>query len=253
MLTEGIFRRLDLPGCVAVTTLRGEASGAYGEFNACHYTGDDPAHVDVCRLQLARYFGVGCDRLVIPRQTHSVDVKMVVAPVLSAGDLDAVDGLVSVERGVVLCVNTADCVPVLMCDPEAKIIAAVHSGWRGTVGRIAERAVAVMVAAGADPSRIHAVMGPSICVGCFEVGRDVAEKFYSVFGSAAGGIVEERGSDRPHVDLARAIAVTLRDAGVRDENILLPDACSHCDGSPYFSARRHGVDSGRTLTAVMLR
>lgn len=253
MLTgHGVFRGLGLPGCDAVTTLRGGSSGCYGEFNACHYTGDDPAHVASCRKRLADFFGVDEDRLVIPRQTHSANV-VGVSGSMPAERLEGVDGLVTAEPGLVLCVNTADCVPVVMCDPVRRVIAAVHSGWRGTVARIAARAVDVMVEAGADPADIHAVMGPSICVGCFEVGREVADLFYDVFGRGSTAVVEERGSERPHVDLGRAIAVTLEDAGLEPEHIALPDTCSHCDGSPYFSARRLGIESGRTLTAVMLR
>lgn len=248
-----LFRRLELPGCEAVTTLRGESADRYGEFNACHYTGDDPAHVTMGRRLVADWFGVGVDRLVIPRQTHSANVAMIEGTV-TAATLEGVDGLVTAEPGRVLCVNTADCVPVVMCDPGRRVIAAVHSGWRGTVARIAAKAVDVMVAAGADPADVYAVMGPSICAGCFEVGREVADLFYDEFGRGpARGVVEERGGERPHVDLGRAIAATLEEAGLRPEHIALPDSCSHCDGSPYFSARRLGVGSGRTLTAVMLR
>ncbi len=243
MLSQLPVVRLDMPGCMAVTTMRGEGPDAYGGFNVCHYVGDAEAHVSAGRNLLARYFGVEVDKLLIPRQTHSSVVRIVDSR-MTAADLDGVDGLVTGDDSVVLCVNTADCVPLVMCDESARVIAAVHSGWRGTVAEISADAVRAMCS-------IEAVMGPCICAGCFEVGPEVTERFKEVFPDVPGIVVRHAGQ-RDHINLGLAVRTTLERAGVCDDNVSLPVACSHCAGSPYFSARTLGVHSGRTVTAVML-
>ena len=250
MLNDAIFVDISLPGCRAVTTRRGAGGGLYGMFNACHYVGDNPDHVALSRAALARYFGVEPSRLVIPRQTHSSIVN-VVNGTESSAILEGVDGIVTTAEGVVLCVNTADCVPVLLVDEQARVIAAVHSGWRGTVERISAVAVGEMCRLGASPHRIKVAMGPCICRTCFEVGEEVTERFVAEFPAQRDIVICDPGK-RDHIDLGVAIRHTLEDAGVLREHISQPIACSHCAGSPYFSARRLGVASGRSLTAIML-
>lgn len=250
MLTRYTLVSLAVPGCMAVTSKSGPGNGAYNGLNVCHYVGDDPSHVSESRIALARYFGVPADHLIIPGQTHSAEVRVVDTTCRTSG-LDGVDGLVTAADGLVLCVCTADCVPVLLADEQARVIAAVHSGWRGTVARISAAAVYEMCRLGADPHRIKAVMGPCICPGCFEVGPEVARRFIDEF-SETPGIVISRPGHRDHIDLGAAIKHTLTEAGIVPANIALPMACSHCENSEYFSARRQGIASGRTVTAIML-
>lgn len=239
-------------GCKAITTRRGDSSGPYGVLNACHYKGDDPAHVELSRRVIASVMGCDISKLVIPRQSHSCNVA-----VLRRGDnmdasLDNIDAVVTDREDVALCVNTADCVPILLCDQEAGVAAAVHSGWRGTVRRIARNAVDAMIELGAVPDRISAVMGPCICKQCFEVGQEVADAFLKEF-ALYGDVVLLGGDVKPHIDLSAAVRHTLIELGLDPDNIVGPVACSHCDGGKeFFSARTLGIHSGRTLTAVRL-
>lgn len=228
-----------LPGLTAFSTLRGctDPEAPYDGFNACHYTGDSPLHVEACRAAL------GPD-IVIPRQTHSLNVAYIDSPGMPEG----VDALVTTRPGLLLCVHTADCVPLVMADREAGVIAAVHSGWRGTVGRIAALALRRMVIAGADPRRVVAAMGPCICPDCFEVGPEVAQAFRDA-GLAEAILPRE---PRPHIDLPLAVRLTLMAEGVADSAIAPPVGCSRCRPDLWFSARRLGVNSGRTLTAIAL-
>ncbi len=252
MTTEKIDLAIGGEGVVAFSTLRGRltADSPYSGFNACHYVGDTPAHVDACRSLLCRDLGIGRDHLVMARQTHTDRVAVIER--LPAPDelLEETDGLVTRLRGVALAVNTADCVPLLMADAEAGVVAAVHSGWRGTIGRIAARAVETMVELGAEALRISAAIGPSICADCFEVGDEVAEQFRRKF---PGDVVRDLAGCRPHVDLRAAVRHTLVASGVAPGNIALPSACSRCDSERFFSARRLGVASGRTLSVIMLK
>jgi hypothetical protein len=229
-----LFQELT-PNVEALTTTVG--------FNVCYYAGADSAQVAADRARLVGHFGVTDEQLYVPRQTHTANVAL-------AGEepIDAdVDALVSNRSGQVIGINTADCVPLLMADVAAGVIAAVHCGWRGTVAGIAEAAVARMVALGAAVERIHAAMGPCIGVECFEVGPEVAAQF-------PPEVVERRaGWGKPHVNLPLDVARRLRLAGLRAENIAMTQACSVCCHE-FYSVRRQGREIPfRTFTAITLR
>lgn len=242
---------LILPGAEAFSTLRDcrDAGDPYDGFNACHYTGAPEADVMAAREALAARLDVSPSHLIIPRQTHSLNIATIDDD-FDFRQLEDTDGAVTRRRDVVLCINTADCVPVVLCDAVAGVIGAVHSGWRGTIGRIAARAVEAMCRIGALPQHIHVAMGPCICAGCYEVGPEVAEQFRCEFPFYPGIVLT--GYPKPHIDLAEAIRDTLIDAGVATGSIQMPPACSKCNPRDYFSARRLGVCSGRTLTAIAL-
>lgn len=237
------------PGIVAFSTMRSAESPAlpYSGFNVCHYTGDSSEHINKCRRQLCKHLGISTDRLIIPHQTHSDRVAVIRSLPIDAELIESTDALVTNISGVALAINTADCVPVLLFDPDAGTIAAVHSGWRGTDMRIAAKTVKAMTELGANIERLHAVMGPSICRDCFEVGEEVALHFRHGFSDTT---VTDRIGRRPHVDLGEAIRSTLLDCGLKADNISVPPVCSKCNSDRFFSARRLGVASGRTLSVI---
>lgn len=223
----------------------------YDGFSICHYTGDSPAHFNACRNALSNELGISKDCLVIPRQTHSSHIAIIDRiPVEDTACLEETDALVTCLHKVALCINTADCVPIVMTDERTGIIAAVHSGWRGTVSGIAAKTVGKMIALGASIDNIKVAMGPSICPGCFEVGNEVAEIFEKEF---PGSGCVNRDLNKPHIDLSAAIRHQLGKAGIHRENISQPPLCSHCNPDTLFSARKQGIDSGRTATVIMLR
>ncbi len=243
---------LDMPaGVRAFSTLRGGGgpySTPYHNFNVCRYTGDDLLHAAICAEILRRHLGVAAEAIVMPRQTHSDRVMTVESVPADAAALEGVDALVTDRRGVALCVNTADCVPVALADTVAGVIAVAHCGWRGVVNDLLPNTIAAMKRLGAEPGRIRASMGPSICPRCFEVGEEVASQFRSRWPVS----VIDMGSGKPHVNLAAAIRCRLTADGLTDSNITDPGDCTHCTPQHFFSARREGVESGRMLTVVML-
>ena len=248
-----IPERIDLlhscPGVTAVSIPRGPHSpdSPYSGFNACHYVGDDPAHVDACRRDLAAMLGLTPDRLVIPRQTHSARVEIVTDP---SAVLEGVDALVTDCPGIALCINTADCVPIVLADPVSGVIGAAHSGWRGTIASIAALTVEAMVSLGADPGRIQAAMGPCICGRCYCVGEDVARRFIDKYRESSDQVVRPFG--QYHIDLPQAVRLTLLHAGLKPGHISLPTECSHhTPAERWPSARRLGIASPRTLTAIL--
>ncbi len=253
------YHELLLPGAPsgihAGFTSRGDVTEGdpYSGFNLCHYTGDHPEHVAPCRNELLELCNVQyamcnvkyamCNSLVVPRQTHSTNVSLITLP--NETDLEGVDALVTTTPGVVIGVNTADCVPVVMADPETKVIGVAHAGWRGAVNGIVTNTVDQMKALGAEPQRIAAAMGPCICQECFEVGEEVAAQFPE-------GVVLRQKGQRPHVDLPRFVALQLQESGIPASQIALPTACTRCSPTLYFSARALGVNSGRCFAFAWL-
>ena len=120
-----------------ITTRSGGGTDPYGAFNLCDYTGDDPEHIERCRSVMCGILNIPEDHLILPRQVHKTDVG-IVEDVDFEGEYDA---LLTDKAGICIGVSTADCVPILLYCPQKRVVGAVHAGWRGTVGRIAMKAI----------------------------------------------------------------------------------------------------------------
>ena len=248
-------------GVEAFSTTRGEVEGrnAYSGVNLCDYVGDDALRVLDSRISLAMQLGIDLDDLVMPRQTHSCRVAVIDERFRSMdidkqeADLEGIDALVTRLTGVVIGVNTADCVPIVLADAQAGVIAVAHAGWRGTVGRIAEATVREMCCQGASAGRIQAAMGPGICQECFEVGDEVVEAFRKAQFRLDDIVKRNTATGKAHIDLRVANRAVLEAAGVPSDHIILSRHCSRCEHDRFFSARRLGINSGRTFTAIYLR
>ncbi|MBR6285473.1 MAG: peptidoglycan editing factor PgeF [Bacteroidaceae bacterium] len=240
----------------------GVSTGNYGSFNANFYSGDNPSCVIRNREILASHLGIPADRIIVPHQTHSnvcrvIDDKFLVAsPQERTSMLEGVDAVMTNERDVCICVSTADCVPVLICDAVNNAVAAVHAGWRGTQKRIVVEALSMMEATyGTSPSTVKVVVGPCISLESFEVGNDVYSAFQESgfpmpeiaqqFPSADGGV-------KWHINLPLANSLLLQSEGVPADNIQNVNVCTYMNYEEFFSARRLGVNSGRILNGIML-
>ena len=235
----------------AFTTERGAADcfSPYSEFNCCGYTGDTSEHVASCRKRL--YQALDIEAVVTARQTHSDNVAVIRS--VAQKPLEDVDALVTKLTDVAIGVFTADCVPILLCDPAGGVIAAVHAGWKGTVKGIVRNAVDVMAQEGAQRSRIEAVIGPSICQQCFEVGDEVVAEFARQAFSLNDIVRQNPATGKAHINLAEANRQMLALAGVPYVNIALSGLCTKCNPQRFFSARALGIRSGRILTGIILR
>lgn len=163
----------------------------------------------------------------------------------------SVEGDITVTRTTdVACgVRMADCAAILLADTESGSVAAVHSGWRGTVSGAAREGVVALRELAGDDAHIIAAVGPHIEQCCFEVGPDVAAEIASA--SELGRAVVDESRPRPHVDLRRVIEAQLRSAGV--EQIDHVRGCTMCDPTRFHSYRRDGKKSGRMLAAIVGR
>jgi len=204
---------------------------------------------------LAGAAGFDHDRLFMVTQVHGrelVDVGSEDLP-RRIRTIEA-DALVTSTPGVTVAVRTADCVPVLVADPQGRAVAAAHAGWRGLVAGVIEAAVAAVAERSeqAPAGALVAAVGPAIDPCCFEVGEEVGEEIAAAVGTTE--VVAHRpGAPRPFVDLRRAAVLRLRASGLADEHIELVGPCTRCEADLLHSYRREGPRSGRQVSFVALR
>jgi len=188
--------------------------------------------------------GAGC--LVTLRQIHST--RCLYANGVS-GCLGEGDALLDNTPNTFLGVKTADCIPILLADERNRAVAAVHAGWRGTVGEIAQHAVTAMRQMfSTDPGDLHAAIGPGIGRCCFEVGPEVAAQFKAT----PPGIVQEHGA-KFKVDLAAVNRLQLVESGIPAQHIYVADLCTFCHPEEFHSYRRDREKSGRMFSVIGVR
>jgi hypothetical protein len=230
----------------------GVSKGIYGSLNCGLGSGDDAENVRQNRGLVAETLGVPPERLLTLYQIHSATAVVVDKP--WNGDVAEADALVTRTPGLAIGALTADCAPVLFCDPEARVIAAAHAGWRGALLGIVEATVASMQQLGAKPERIVAVIGPTISQRAYEVGSDYVEHFLAKEPTSSLFFMTDDGSGEPHFDLPGYVAERLARAGVGTVSDL--GLCTYCDETRLFSYRRsqhHGEeDYGRQISAIVL-
>ena len=220
---------LEASGADAAVTARrgGVSSGPYATLNLSLSVGDDPARVLENRRRLAAALGARPGDFVFARQVHGAAVRIVSDADRGSGALradDAIpdaDALVTTSPGVVLAILTADCVPIVLHDPVAGVLACVHAGWRGTVARVSAAAVAVMTSLGSRPSDVIAGLGPAVAPARYQVGPDVHQAVTQAFGPAAASFLrpDPRAPGRWLLDLWTANRQVLREAGLPDPQI----------------------------------
>jgi YfiH family protein len=226
-----------------VTDRRGGRSAPpYDSFNLADHVGDEPADVRANRARVAREVGVPEDRLVWMDQVHGTGVAVVDGP--QGGAVPETDALVSATPGLVLCVLVADCVPVLLADPVAGVVAAVHAGREGVRRGVVPATLAAMTRLGARPGNVSALLGPAVCGADYEVPAAMQADVARVAPAAA--VRTRRGT--PGLDLRAGVAGVLRDAGIRE---VVHDPRCTVEDRRLFSHRRDGV-TGRQAGLVWL-
>lgn len=174
-------------------------------------------------------------------QVHGSHVEIVE----SGGFFPETDALVTTNRGVTLTIQVADCAAVLLADPEAGVIGAVHAGWRGSVNGIVTTSLDMLCKYGASPSRILVAVCPCISSARFEVGEEVARLFDEHF------VVRQPGK-KPHVNLRQAICGELEKYGVLPGQIEVDSGCTFSDRNLYYSWRRDREKAGRMLAMIRM-
>ena len=194
---------------------------------------------DVIRSKLVHIFQLSGKGMCTAIQTHSNKVKFVNEPIQK----HKVDGFISRNKNIVLSIKVADCIPLFLHEKKTGLFGLIHSGWRGTVGKIAINSIRRMIQNGADPSDIRAVIGPSICQNHFEVKNDIVSKFPSKY-------VVPIGDESFKVNLKEMVIDQLVSMEINSNAIHDSGLCSFCREDLFFSYRREKELNGRMI-AVM--
>jgi polyphenol oxidase len=243
-----------LPVPHAFTTRQGgESAGPYASLNLGLSVGDDRGTVIRNLHKVATWLEVSPSEMHSVSQVHG-DVVLEAANPAEKESLPAVSGeadaLYTARSGAAVGVKTADCIPILLVNPRTRCVAAVHSGWKGTQKKIVQRAVEVFIRLGANPAEIFAAIGPSIRACCYEVSEELAAQFGAQFGAS---VVRRPRGERAHLDLVAAVEASLKQAGVKQENIDVLSHCTACDAENFYSHRRDRGVTGRHLSLVVCR
>jgi YfiH family protein len=187
------------------------------------------------------------------KQVHGTDA-LVVDRALTSSDRfsGGWDALVTDQRGVMVAVRTADCVPVLMHDPKRKIVAALHAGWRGAVAGIVGKTISVMASRfGTIPEHVRISIGPSAGVCCYEVDQTVLDKLPEACPDIQS-VVRGRRGGKAFLDLKMLIREQARTSGIRPDFITCVNLCTICHEELFFSYRREGKVIGTMVSAIGL-
>ena len=230
----------------------GISNGVYASLNGGLGSKDDPAHVAENRRRIAEQIGVASDHLLNVWQVHSPDAVTVAAPWQGATRPRA-DALVTRTEGLAIGVTTADCGPILLADPNARVIGAAHAGWKGALSGIVESTVDAMVKLGAGRSGIVAAIGPLIRQHSYEVGGEFVERFIEADAHNALFFIPSARAGHAMFNLAGFIRMRLENAGVGMIDDIGIDTYSDERCFSYRrSVHRKEADYGRHVHAVVL-
>lgn len=240
------------------TRLGGVSGGSFRSLNLGLHTEDNKETVLKNYAVFCESIGVDREKLILPHQVHSAEVKIVTHADAGKGlvresDLGDFDALITAEEGLPIGVFYADCTPLLLLDPKKRVAAAVHSGWRGTLARIGRKTVQTMRREfGCLPEEILAAFGPSIKQCHFEIGGDVFADFCQSFG-ARNLYGTKKIGEKYYVDTDRLNVAQLSEEGLREENISRCDICTVCRRDSFFSHRGDKGKTGRMCAVIELR
>ncbi len=242
------------------TRIGGVSKGDYASLNGSYFSGDELQNVKENWETILSYTSEKPSYTAIPYQTHGDEIRIIdqsflsLLPDAQKNSLNGVDALITAEKGVLITVATADCVPITLYDPRKQVVAVVHSGWRGTVKNIVGKTINTMsLVFGSSVSDIIACIGPSISVKAFEVGDEVVEQF-AHSGFDMESIAQFNSiSQKYHIDLWKANKRLMLQVGVMSNKISCASICTYTRHKEFFSARRLGIHSGRIITGIMLK
>jgi polyphenol oxidase len=227
----------------AAVSTRGNVAAAqpFG-MNMSYTVGDDPAKVAQSREEFFASLGIDRTMLAIPAQIHSTITKIIDTP----STYPDCDGLITQTKNIALAVTIADCLPVLLFDPQHDVIAAVHAGWRGTVSHMVLNAVQqLIINFQSDPKELLAFIGPGAGACCYEIGEDVASQFQNQHITFCDG--------KKFLDLKKINFHQLLEIGLQKQHIEVCQHCTICEPVLFHSYRRDRDRSGRMMATITMR
>jgi YfiH family protein len=238
-----LLERINIPHCFS-TRIGGISPAPFDSLNLGNPSGteivDEYERIYENYRKLQRAIGRPNHERIWVHQVHGGDVMR--APCPSGAKADA---LVCDDPSKLIAVRVADCVPILLSSNDGKIVAAIHSGWRGVIAGVVRNAIEAMRI---PPADILAAIGPCIGFDAFEVGGEVLDAFTQTFGDNAP--IKRRDDGKGYVDLRRAVEVQLQQAGIPLQQIDTTDRCTHRDADEFFSHRRDRGITGRMAAMI---
>ncbi|MCR5277890.1 MAG: peptidoglycan editing factor PgeF [Lachnospiraceae bacterium] len=237
------------------TRTGGVSTGIFESLNLGMNRGDDPELVKENYRRFLSSCGIEKEEFVCGEQVHGNNVMVVgkehARPPYGYDELFMADGYVTAEAGVPLVIFIADCIPLLMADEKAGVVASVHCGWRSTVADIEGNAVKLMQSLGATPGNIRACIGPAIGRCCFEVGSEVIEAVNTLLGTEANDLYELKANGKYMLDLKGALARRLTNIGLDEGNVEIVKDCTMCMPERYWSHRYTKGVRGSQAAVIM--
>ena len=245
-----------IPARHAFTTRFGGVSTGYlSSLNLISGHGDEPENIRENFRRVASLMGAGPDDCAVTKQVHGNVVRLVDERdrhvCLSTVPYEA-DGIATAAKSLPLFCFTADCVPVLLCEKNGRAAAAVHCGWRSSVGDILGEALRQLALLGAAPEALCAAIGPAIGRCCFETDDDVPEAVTAWLGGDTEGLFVRRADGKTLVDLRAANARRLMQLGVPAERIDVSEECTFCSHEKYWSHRYTKGQRGGQAACIRL-
>ena len=242
------------------TRLGGVSKDHFATMNLSFHRGDAPETVMENHRRFAKALGYDEKNLVFSDQVHLTNFHKVTREdcgkgILRESDIKEIDGLVTDVPNIPLITFYADCVPLFFYDPDKKVIAMAHSGWRGTVERIGAKMIDFMeIEYGSRREQIVCAIAPSICQKCYEVSADVAEQFLTEFGTSYGdSLLYAKNNGKFQLNLHTACKITLLEAGVLENHLDVTDLCTCCNSDFFFSHRASHGKRGNLAGVMVLK
>ena len=227
----------------------------YNTLNIGYNTDDAYHNVTENRRRLGEATNISPKQMIFPAQTHSNNILYIteVNGPIDNSLYSNTDGMITTLPGICLCVQTADCAPVLLFDPVKDVIAVAHAGWRGVVKNITRHVVNAMVTDfSCGPQNIIAGIGPAIGADVYEVGTNVIDGLAETF-SDTHQILTYQSPDKALFNVKKANRLLLNSAGIPDSNINISSYCTFTHSDMFFSARRDNGVTGRMASGIMLK
>ncbi|HSV77252.1 MAG TPA: peptidoglycan editing factor PgeF [Bacteroidales bacterium] len=237
----------------------GVSNPPFDGLNLGMHVGDHLPNVVKNRGLLARALDSDLDLFTFANQTHSANVSVVEENHRGCGASELgtaipdTDAMITQAKNIWLCVQIADCVPLLLYDPARQVIAAVHAGWKGIVKQIVQATVKKMVTQfGSKPEKILAGLGPANGPCCYEIGEEVKQQIVTLDELNQGTISPGNKPGKYFFDQWKAVSMQLVDAGLDPNNIEHSELCTQCLNKTFFSSRADRGTTGRFAACIML-
>ena len=243
-ITFQLFDQFEELICAFSTRRGGHSEGIFSSLNMGNIKHDDPLIVKNNRKLFFNKLGIIEEAVALPDQVHSANIKIISTP----GIVPKTDALVTMKKGLFLSIQTADCFPVFIYDPEKKIVGIIHAGWRGVVQNILRKTTDLIIQNfRVLSSDLYVAIGPGLQKECFEVRSDVYKQFPEEF------LEIHQDTSKRHLNLSGYLKQQLISLDIPAEQIFVSPDCTKCNLERYYSYRRDGEKSGRMLGIIGLR